>query len=463
MKKILFSVLLLAVFAAAGCKSVDSMSKAEAHVAEAQYDDAVALLEQLEETSYYKEKNRLLYCLDYGILCHYAGKWDESNKYLHEAEFLAEELYTKSLSREIGSYLINDRVKEYAGEDYEKIYIHIFKCLNFIALGDNDGAMVEIRKANLRMQLLEDRYRKEVAGFNSSGESEYSIAPVKNHFHNSALSRYLGTLLYRQDGAADDARIESEWLERAFLEQKKVYGFQMPQIPETGKSRNRTLLDVVAFSGLGPVKESLDFTVTASGGLVTFSVSGLNDDAVKDLLTFNVLPIGNFKGINVIRFEVPVLKERSSVPDRVVVRLDDGMGSVRELELLENMNSISDDIYKRRLPFTVLKTALRVVGKKAGSEAGESAITESSGNSTLGILSGLVFDIVAAATERADLRGCYFLPAFASVGEFSVEPGIYDITVEYYKGESLVKADIHRDFSVERGRLNLLESYNFGE
>lgn len=461
MKRLSTLFLLLAVLLAAGCKTVNPMAEAEGHVSRAEYAEAAAMVEQMKDTSYYKEKNALLYNLDYGILCHYAGKWDESNKYLHEAEFLAEELYTKSLSREIGSYLLNDKVKEYAGEDYEKVYIHIFKCLNYMALNDRDAAMVEIRKANLRMQLLEDRYRKEVAEFNNSEDSDYRIAPVKNHFHNSALSRYLGTILYRQDNAYDDARIEAEWMERAFLEQKKVYDFPAPKAPGLRHPDEEAFLDVIAFSGLGPIKTPLSFTVTASGGIVTFAASGYDENYVKELITFTALPIGSFKGINVIRFEIPVLSERTEAPDLVKVRLDDGKGTVHNLELLENLNNISNDTYKRKLPYTVIKTALRVAAKKIGSEAGEKAIANNSGSSALGLLGGLIFDVVAASTEGADLRGCFFMPAFASAGEISVAPGTYDITVEYYRGDKLVNTDIRRDFKVEKGKLNLLESFSF--
>ena len=107
----------------------------------------------------------------------------------------------------------------------------------------------------------------------------------------------------------------------------------------------------------------------------------------------------------------------NQAPDLVKVRLDDGKGTVHNLELLENLNNISNDTYKTKLPYTVIKTALRVAAKKIGSEAGEKAIANNSGSSALGLLGGLIFDVVAASTEGADLRGCFFMPAFASAGE----------------------------------------------
>ena len=123
----------LLVLMLAGCASMDFMADTEDSLMTGDYTAAAKEIGKKQESSYYKGKNTLLYYLDYGFLCHYAGLYEESNKILDQAENLANELYTKSISREIGSYLINDKVKEYAGEEFELLYVHIFKCLNYIA------------------------------------------------------------------------------------------------------------------------------------------------------------------------------------------------------------------------------------------------------------------------------------------------------------------------------------------
>ncbi|MBO7047928.1 MAG: hypothetical protein J6W62_03360, partial [Spirochaetia bacterium] len=208
LKRLSFLILGLLVLMLAGCASVDFRKTTEDSLMTGDYEAAAKEVEKKEESSYYKGKNTLLYYLDYGFLCHYAGLYEESNKVLDQAERLGDELYTKSLSREIGTYLINDKVREYAGEEFELLYIHIFKCLNYIALNNIEDALVEVRKANLRMELLEQKYREASDEYNADAEAGVRVPEADCHFHNSALSRYLGTLLFRTDRAFDDARIE---------------------------------------------------------------------------------------------------------------------------------------------------------------------------------------------------------------------------------------------------------------
>ena len=459
-KRFLFFLLGLLVLLA-GCKSMSSMAAVEGSLSSGDYLAAVKAVEGQCEGADYKGKNRLLYYLDYGCLLHYAGFYEESNRALDQAEFIADELYAKSISRETGSWILNDNVKEYAGEEFELLYVHIFKCLNYIALDNCDDAMVEVRKANLKMELLENKYRKATDEYNRNAEAGARVPEADCHFHNSALSRYLGAILYRDDRSYDDARIESEWMERAFAEQGDVYGFNMPSLPALSEPEDKALLNVVAFSGLSPVKTPLNFVVTASSGILSFSATGYDKEYVQDLLGFAVLPWPGTQNINVIRFEIPILRDRSDVPDRIVAHIDGGAGSEYELELLENVNSIAKDTYRRKMPYTAVKTALRVIGKKVGSMAGSKAVGNASGNDALGILSGLLFDIAASATEGADTRGSFFLPAYASASEIALKPGIYNITLEYFHKGTRIFSDVHQGVEVKKGALNLLESFRF--
>ncbi|WP_228378715.1 hypothetical protein, partial [Treponema endosymbiont of Eucomonympha sp.] len=82
------------------------------------------------ETTLYPEKNRVLLYLDRGMLEHYAGDYEASYADLSEAEREIEEAYTKSVTQSLASYAANDNAKDYAGEDYEDIYVNIFNALN---------------------------------------------------------------------------------------------------------------------------------------------------------------------------------------------------------------------------------------------------------------------------------------------------------------------------------------------
>ncbi|MCQ2603911.1 MAG: hypothetical protein MJ215_02560 [Spirochaetia bacterium] len=445
-----------------GCVSASFKHEMENAARAGDFDSALDVIKKNEDRSPYKNKNRLLFCLDYGLMCHYCGDFETSNLYLEEAETLIEQLNAVSVSREIGSYLLNDNIREYSGEDYESLYVNIFRCLNYIGLGMRDDALVEIRKANLKLELLENKYRKQVADYNQSEDALVEVPQVKNHFHNSALSRYLGTVLFRQDHSYDDARIEAQWLEKAFAEQSSIYDFPVPEIPrQKFPSGDSALLDVMAFSGMGPVKEPLGFLVTVGGGLLTFSATGYDSDFVSSLLGFFILPCPGVWHTSVMNFQIPILAQRDRTPDSIVVSLTGEDGTRVTMDLLENVNSIAKDTYKLKLPLTVVKTALRVIGKKIGSEAGQYAIREASGDNSLAAISGLLFDVLSAVSENVDVRSCAMLPAYVYTAELEVKPGVYDVTVDYYQNGSLINSDVRSGVNIEKDRLNFLESVNF--
>ena len=96
-----------------------------------------------------------------------------------------------------------------------------------------------------------------------------------------------------------------------------------------------------------------------------------------------------------------------------------------------------------------------------GGEFGSHAIGDAADSQALGILSGLLFDAISAATENADTRCCFFLPAFSSTAEVELDPGVYDISIEYYNEGVCKLIDSRKNVSVEKGKLNLLESFRF--
>ncbi|HQB97299.1 MAG TPA: hypothetical protein PKZ46_00100, partial [Candidatus Cloacimonadota bacterium] len=120
--------------------------------------DIPSALRIVERKGMYRNKERLLFYLDAGMLHHIHGNWQQSNELLTLAEETIEELYTKSVARAASSMLLNDNSLEYSGEDYEDIYINVFKALNYIELGDPDAAMVEVRRVDEKLGYLEQKY-----------------------------------------------------------------------------------------------------------------------------------------------------------------------------------------------------------------------------------------------------------------------------------------------------------------
>jgi len=151
-KRLIRGSLFLVIVAISSCASTQTYQyqyvEAGDYVAKRDFKGASAVIEGYKNTTY-KEKDRVLYYLDVGMLYHYAGEYEKSNEALGMAEQGIEELYTKSISKAVTSGVLNDNALDYSGEDYEDIYLNVFKGLNYIALGDPDSALVEIRRVHI--------------------------------------------------------------------------------------------------------------------------------------------------------------------------------------------------------------------------------------------------------------------------------------------------------------------------
>ena len=108
----------------------------------------------LEESSkeFYSKHDDVLQMLDLGLLAHYSEFPEVAINYLNQAEKLIEENYSKSITQNISSYILNDNVIDYAGEEYEDIYVNLFKCLTFVSTEDYEKAFVEIRRFNNKLK-----------------------------------------------------------------------------------------------------------------------------------------------------------------------------------------------------------------------------------------------------------------------------------------------------------------------
>lgn len=422
-----------------------------------------SLVIQEARRSAYRKKDRVLYYLDLGMLYHWAGEYELSNELLTQAEYAIEELFTASLSKAVASGLLNDNLLDYSGEDYEDIYLNLFKALNYIALGDKESALVEIRRVQIKMNLLEDKRRRSIEAYNNSEGAGGEILPEETPLHNDALARYVGLLLYRAQGFSDDARIEKELIDEAWKTQGQLYDFPRPSLPIVKlPDEGEAVVNFLAFSGLSPTKLADTLLVRTGKNMVFLAMTGQNEDYVTELIGFNTLVIPDVReGIH-FKVQFPRLSKRSSAVDRIVVKVD-GV-EYTELELLESMEKLSEEAFKLKQPLTVGKTIIRATLKTVSKEAGKEMINKElnemgTGGAIAGFFTNLAVDIAVDATENADLRVSQFFPASAHVAELVLTPGSYHIAVEYWSSNRLLE---EIDYGIRHFRsyeLNFIESY----
>lgn len=179
-------VLVSALFLAAGCSTFGRKAQ-QAH--NAFYGrDYLGAASMLEEESKKDGKDQLLYILDRAMALQAAGKYKESSKLFIQADRMTDIKDYTSLSGETASVIVNDSVLQYKGEDFEKVLINALNSINFVMMGDYEGALVETRRVNNKLY----RYKYE----------------AKKNYEQNPFAFYLAGLMWEASGNLDSAYID---------------------------------------------------------------------------------------------------------------------------------------------------------------------------------------------------------------------------------------------------------------
>jgi hypothetical protein len=451
--------LLLCLFLIAGCGSVATRKgfyePIAADLRRNDFDAAVARIEKAKAEGKYGKKDRFLYWLDSGLAYHYASRFQESNQRLTDAEDAADELFTKSISRAAASLLLNDNVLEYAGEDYEVLYTNLMKALNYVAFDDFDDIFVEIKRANEKLDLLEQKYRKAAEEFSQGSyadseelEINYDVKKVK--FNNDAFARYLSMHVYAAEGKLDDARIDYDLLHRAFREQPYVYNFDVPDVKY--HSPDKAVLSIVGLAGLSPVKEALELRIRTDKDLDLVQVLYTDPQTGESEYGHLPMPVSEDYYFD---FAIPQIVSRPSFISRV--RVTSNGQAIGELQLLEDVGAVAKETFAAKKSLIYLRTLARAIVKGlAAHEAKEKVDTGGLG----GWLKKAAVDVATDVSENADLRCSRLLPGKIYVGDFEIEPGVYDLTIEFLdENGDLVGATDVSGYRVLNKGLNLVEAF----
>jgi len=253
----------------------------------------------------------------------------------------------------------------------------------------------------------------------------------KVEFNNSALARYLAALFYLADGKTDSARIEFDQLQMAFLTNKNIYKNTIPKTIEQVRNvpQGKTILNIIAFSGLSPIKE-------------------------KEIVT-HFFPLFRSPALYIANFKLPKMVQRPSKIDRIEVAID-GNRKIY-LELLENISTVVEETFAIRYANIVAKTYIRTLIKYIAADIAAAEVSKRQSE-----LAAFIVAFAAKkafeATEGADIRMSHYLPGKAYIGGIILEPGTYNVTVNFYSGNTVISKAEYNNFIVREKGLNLIDA-----
>jgi hypothetical protein len=421
-------------------------------VAAENFGGAASSLEKSKD-KYYEKKDRVLYYLDLGMLYHYARAYPGSNQTLTSAEVGIDELYTTSISKGAASLLLNDNALDYSGEDYENVYLNIFKALNYVAQNQLDDGFVEVRRADNKLSQLEDKYQKIADYYNRSDTTGKKFSVTETNFSNSALARYVSLLMYRSEGKYDDARIDAGKINEAWTTESSVYDFPKPNLEGYLDNSSKARINVISFVGKSPELFARVLTIhTFRDAIAIYQSDGKKEEKLE------IIPWQDMKDGYHFKFSLPYMEKKGTAVGKIGVELNGG--EVASLQTIESLENAAQETYKLHEGITYLKTIIRTVAKGLLNEKANEELDKQTGGGAWGSLTRAVTSAGVDVTENADLRLSRYFPAKALVGECLVDPGVYHLVLRYYSLDGrLLHSDDKGSVSIGADSLNLYESF----
>lgn len=351
-----------------------------------------------------EDKNRLLYRLEKAMILDRLQEREKSRALLIQADKIADELYTTSISRTAASFVVNDAVSDYDGEDYEKVAIHTVLALSFLADQNYESARVEAKKINNKL-----------AEINAGYEDK------KNRYGEDAFARYLSGMIYEARGEYDDAIIDYK---RAIELFRGAYAeFVNGGVPDNLVRAYWRLLELRRRPDAQAQLEK-DFPKVTAEAKKAFKqdegtgeiivIHEIGHIATKTTQEF-IFPFGK----QVIRFSFPVIRKRTGSYIGQTGFSVDG-GSLVGAENVQDMDAIASATLEDRRLRMVAKQATRLIAK--------GQLTEQA-YKNFGPLGGIAANVFSAVTETADTRSWTLLPEAFFVSRKRVKPGTYKVEV----------------------------------
>lgn len=422
-----------------------------------------AALNELESNKKAPERPaRFLHFCDKGVVLGLMGRYEESIAAFAEARRYVED-HRMNIGMEALAFLANPNIADYTPEDFESVLVYYYQARNYIDKGDYEGALVEIRAMNERLQYILDMrkkmitYKKDAFALNMMGMVYEASGDINNAFiaYRNAYQAYNEVYAEAYNTKAPQ-QLKLDILRTAakmgFTEELSHFEKQFNMQYQNPEANDNGTLVFLWHNGLGPVKAEWAITFTmipGVGGAVTFKNEELG--LVIPFSAAEVRKQGDVKltDTRVVRIAVPKFVERVPLYRQANLLVN---GKKHPLYMAEDINAIAFQDLRDHLLREVGIALLRVAMKQATAEL---VRKENEGV-------GLALDILGAVTEHADTRNWQTLPHDIQYVRLSLPPGEHTIELQTI-GQGGSNAQYPITVTIEKGRtrfvtFNTLES-----
>ncbi len=376
------------------------------------------------------KKPDIPYQFELGLVAHYANHFAESSAALDIAGDIAEDRYTKSVSKELGSLVTSDKLRPYAGTQYERLLSHYYRALNYIYLNQLDGALIECRRATALITYFK-------------GEDE------KYDFFGAAFLAHFSGTLFEAAGEWNDALISykqaAEYYKNAaektgvntpadighallrltrrlgFTDEFERYRDQYGEPPEHPENYGELILFYE--SGYVPPKreENLIFPI-----LKTDKVDDAKD-FVPTLITREGAVYEEVKLEYLLRVAMPTIGSIRPRFSGISVTVEGNQET--DGVLVEDVENIAIETFNKERPIILFRTLIRGVGKYLLFRQANKK------NEALGLLTNLA----GVVSEQADTRSWQTLPNQIFMVRMPLPAGTHTLNLSFLGANGQVR------------------------
>jgi tetratricopeptide (TPR) repeat protein len=428
------------------------------YVGRGDYGPAMSKLSEAKGTIY-GEADRVVYWLNEGLLLHQLGQYEKSNEDLHQADSAAEDLYTKSISRIAASMVTNAMAQAYSPEEYERVLTFIYAAFNYLSQGNLNEAMVEIRRVNDKLAQFSSQY---------AGKDRYS---------QDGFAHWLGGILMEEEGSFQEALVSFRLAAEAYQTYQRHYGLQPPSYlgedvvraaklagqsdlarelsanhPNAGETfelrKEMGEIVLIGATGLIPEKEQLMVTCIADPKLpVPLCDFGLHQNAWRQ----NRLIVA--PGLDVIKIAFPTMHPPPRPPNMLALKV---ANTTVAGQVSEDLTGIALRCLNDRIGREYAESIMRAITKYIAQKGASALAKKATGSSQLGGFVDLVGGVVNQATEAADTRSWFTLPAAFSVARSWVPPGEHEVSIEVRSASGALLREHVRRVTITKGKRTIL-------
>lgn len=334
------------------------------------------------------------------------------------------------------SLLSNDNAIPYNGYGYERIMALHFQALNYLALGDREGARVELRRATLEQRTLELAHQKAISRAEQQArENRITTESWQNAPELQGMNRLAG-------------QVKSSF--------QNAYTFYTSAvIHEAAGDINAALVDYKKALEINPDNATiaadvkrLDAGYTVAGSDQGHLVVMFEDGFVAARQSFQLsLPYfaarGGQQHATYFTVAFPYYAPRQAAP-RLLSLYHDG-SLLGRAQPVADINAMAARALKEQIPMMIVRMVLRA---RAKHELHQQSAEQG------GILGSFLATLYNVVSEQADLRSWLTLPANAQILRQTMPPGQHQVEL------NLQGVSRNIDITIRPGKINLLRVVN---